>query len=354
MAPLAKLAEELPQEASFWLPPKHSSLADGHDGLFYFILWLSVFFFVLVVGLMVFFIIRYRRREGHEAQPSPEHNTALEVTWSLLPAALLVVVFVWGFDSYMYGREAPANAEPIRVIGRKWSWEFRYPNGVTSSELHVPVGRPVKLTMTSVDVIHSMYLPTLRLKRDTVPGRYSELWFDTNTPGVFPLRCAEYCGQQHSDMVTKFVVHPAKPGEVKVASGVQVKDGQELKQLEAGSLVELDTYEAWLESERSPVGTMPLADAGKILAERGGCMGCHSLDGSRSAGPSFKGVWQREVELHDGTKLVADENYIRESILKPNAKVVKSFGPPSIMSVFAGRFSEEELGAIIEWLKTIK
>ena len=138
MAPLARLADEFARDGSFWLPPKHSSLSDSHDGLFYFILWLSVFFFVLIVGLMVFFLVRYRRREGHTAQPSPAHNTALEVSWSLLPAALLVVVFVWGFDSYMYGREAPANSEEIRVVGKKWAWEFIYPNGVRSSELHVP------------------------------------------------------------------------------------------------------------------------------------------------------------------------------------------------------------------------
>jgi cytochrome c oxidase subunit 2 len=333
--PLANAADELPAKESFWLPPAHSSLAPSHDGLFYFILWLSVFFFVLIVGLMVFFIVRYRRREGHEEpEPSPSHNTPLEVTWSLVPAALLVVVFVWGFESYLYGREAPADAYEIRVIGKKWAWEFIYPNGVKSPSLHVPVDRPVKLTMTSTDVIHSMYLPTLRLKRDVVPGRYSETWFDTNTVGVFPLRCAEYCGQAHSDMVTMFVVHPKTQTTVTVDDGVQFLS-TETNKLEdiSGDEMVLKPFEEWLEGQRSPVGTMPDWDAGQILVQRNACLTCHSLDGSRMIGPSFKGIWGREEEMQDGQKITVDANYIRESILQPMAKVVKCPGrSPSITS----------------------
>ena len=204
------------QDKTFWLPEQAATTAAGVDTAFYFILYTALFFFVLIITLMFVFIIRYRRRTPGEIAPGKvSHSTALEITWSVIPIALVGVMFWLGFRAYMDMRAIPANAMEIKVEARKWTWDFQYlaPDGtqITHDELHVPIDTPVRLVMRSKDVIHSLFIPAFRVKRDVVPGRYADLWFKATRAGTYPLLCAEYCGTSHSDMTSVCVVH--EPGE---------------------------------------------------------------------------------------------------------------------------------------------
>jgi cytochrome c oxidase subunit 2 len=216
---------------------------------------------------------------------------------------------------------APANAYEILVDGQKWNWTFTYPNGYADSMLHVPVDRPVQLVMSSADVIHSLYVPAFRIKMDVVPGRYSKAWFEATAPGEYELFCAEYCGTDHSSMITKVVVHPV--GE----------------------------FETWLEQASNFLETMSPVDAGRKLYQIRGCQQCHSVDGSAKTGPTLLGVFGKTETLTDGTSVVADENYIRQSILDPASQVVAGYEP--VMPTYQGRIKDEEITVIIEYLKSL-
>jgi cytochrome c oxidase subunit 2 len=305
----------------FWLPERASSGAGQVDSLFYFIFWIAVFFFVLIVGLMVLFLIRYRRRPGHDAQPSPHHNLALELTWSIIPLVLVVAIFVIGFKGFLDMATPPENSYEILVTGQKWKWLFTYPNGFVSDELHVPVDEPVRLVLTSEDVIHSLYIPAFRLKRDAVPGRYTKTWFRATTPGQYPLLCAEYCGTGHSDMLSWTVVH--EPGG----------------------------FETWLEKASNFLDTLSPAQAGERLYQVRGCKQCHSVDGTGGIGPTFLHLWGERQPMQDGSMVTVDENYIRESILEPMARIVAGFEP--VMPTYRGKLSDREITAIIAYLKTL-
>ncbi len=307
--------------ASFWLPPKASTI-DGVDHLFYFILYVSAFFFVLIVGLMVYFVIAYRRRPGVAPQESPSHSTALELFWTAIPLLIVVYIFYEGFTSYLDMRNAPRNALEIRVVAKKWNWEFFYRNGASDAELHVPVGEPVRLVMESKDVIHSLFIPPFRIKSDLVPGRYTSTWFQATEPGTFGLYCTEYCGTKHSQMLSKVVVH------------------------------ERGEFEQWLEEAANFMDRMTPVEAGELLYDKKGCKQCHSIDGTRLAGPTFKGLWQSERRFTNADPVTAEENYIRESILNPRAKIVEGYQP--VMPTYQGSLKDEEIGAIIEYLKTLK
>jgi cytochrome c oxidase subunit 2 len=309
------------QRGSFWMPPQASTTAAEVDFVFYFIYWISVFFFILIVGLMTSFIILYRKRKGHEAQDTPHHNTALELTWTFIPLVLVVLIFMFGFNTYMNMTTIPDNTMDIRIIGQKWQWYFQYPNGHLDEQLHIPIDTPVKLTITSEDVTHSVFIPAFRLKMDAVPGRYTYAWVKATETGEYPLYCAEYCGTSHSDMVTEVVVH--EPGG----------------------------YETWLEKASNLFNTMSPVEVGEYLVKRR-CSQCHTIDGSANDGPSFLGIWQNERKFKDGTSAIADDNYIRESILEPAAKVVEGYD--NIMPTFAGKLKNEEIDAIIDYMKTLK
>ncbi len=304
-----------------WLPVDASTGAPAVDALFHFILWVSVAFFALIVGLMVYFVVRFRRRGLDAAEPSPAHNTALELTWSGIPLLLVIVIFGWGFKVYLDLNTPPANAYEVQVTGQKWKWLFTYPNGHVDENLHVPVDRPVKLVMTSEDVIHSFFVPAFRVKRDVVPGRYSSLWFQATKTGTFPVLCAEYCGRGHSDMLAEVVVHP--PGG----------------------------FERWLEDAANLASRMSPAEAGERLFRTRGCAQCHAVDGSARVGPSLAGLVGRRAVLRDGTTVVADENYVRESILEPQAKVAAGFEP--VMPTYKGRLKDDEITALIAYLKAL-
>ncbi|MBI1386964.1 MAG: cytochrome c oxidase subunit II [bacterium] len=309
------------QQSTFWMPPQASSASSHVDVVFYFIYWLSVFFFVLIVGLMTAFVFMYRRREGHEAQKTPTHSTILEVTWTGIPLLLVFVIFYMGFKTFIDMKVPPANSYRINVIGQKWTWGFQYPNGYIDGDLHAPIDTPVELVITSDDVTHSLFVPAFRLKMDAVPGRYNKVWFKAVHAGEYPLFCAEYCGTNHSNMTAQAIVH------------------------------EKGDFEAWLEKASNFVETMPLPEAGQKLYKIRGCAQCHSTDGSAGDGPTFKGIWGHKVVFRDGSEGVVDENYVRESLMDPTAKVVKGFD--AIMPTFKGKLRDKEITAIIEFIKTL-
>jgi cytochrome c oxidase subunit 2 len=306
-------------DSTFWMPSQLSEHASRVDWIFYYVYYISLFFFLLIVGLMVLFVMRYRRRSaGQEALAAPSHNTSLEVLWTVVPVILVATMFFFGFQGYMDLTQAPLNAYNIDVNGQKWKWQFTYPTGYVDEDLHVPVDRPIQLTMTSSDVIHSLFIPDLRIKRDVVPGRYTKIWFTTKVPGDYPLLCAQYCGTGHSVMGARLIVHPR--GE----------------------------FEQWLTNASNFLATLPPAEAGQRLYQLRGCKQCHSLDGAAGIGPTFKNLFGHEATLRSGGTVAADENYIRESILEPQAKIVAGFDPvmPRV------RLSDAEIDALIVFLRT--
>lgn len=312
-----------PGDPTFWLPPQASTTAASSDWVFAFIYWVSVFFFILIVALMVAFVIRYRRRyPGQPARGGLTHHTGLELTWTIIPLILVVVMFYFGFRGYMDMAYPPGDSLDIYVNAKKWSWSFTYPNGHVDNELHVPVDTPVRLILSSQDVIHSFFVPAFRLKRDAVPGRYNKTWFNCTEPGEYIALCAEYCGTDHSNMWSRLVVH--EPGK----------------------------YEEWLDDASDPFRTRTVVEVGELMYTKHACNTCHTIDGSRHTGPSFKGLFGREEAMADGERVVADEDYIRESILYPQEKVVSGYDP--VMPTYKGQIKDREIMALIEYIKTLE
>lgn len=309
-------------EGSFWFPPQVSTMAAETDWLFHFIMWICVFFMVLVTGLMVAFVWSYRRRPGVVAEKTATHHTALELTWTILPSVILVVIFYFGVNGFIEQYTPPRNAREVQVTGQKWKWLFQYPNGLIDAELHVPVNEPTTLVLRSEDVLHSLYIPAFRTKMDAVPGRYRKMWFNPTEVGTYQIFCAEYCGMNHSGMLSSVVVHTAAD------------------------------YEKWLRTQEETLMNKDPKELGADLYKNRGCMQCHSLDGTRGIGPSFKGIYGHQQPLADGTSVLVDENYIRESILEPQAKVVLSFAP--VMPTFKGKLKDKEIAGLIEFIKSLK
>jgi len=311
-----------------WFPPQNSTIAKDVDWLFFYIYWLCVIFFFIIIGMAGYFVMKYRHRGPNtpKADHTFTHSNALELIWSVIPCAFLVPMFYWGFTGYMDLRTPPAGAYEIRVTAMKWQWLFTYPNGVVLGKLVVPQGQAVKLTMTSEDVLHSLFIPVFRVKQDVVPGRYTNLWFNATQPGEFHLFCTEYCGTKHSDMIT--TVHVVKPEEF-----LQV-----------------------LEDADKPATGQSVADWGKGQFAKFGCGQCHSIDGKAGIGPTLKiGAdtgFGSTRKLADGKDQVMDENYVKESILMPLAKVRAGFAPE--MPPYQGRAKDKHIDAIIEYMKTLK
>ena len=300
-------------------PDAAATNAGAYDSLYYFESIVTLVMVLLIFTCVAVFAFKYRRRPGNENTPLIHGSTKLEITWSIIPFLVMLVMFFWGAKIYFDNGKPPANAIDIFVVGKQWMWKVQYPGGQREiNELHVPVNRPVKLTLASEDVIHSFFLPAFRLKRDVVPGRYNTEWFIANKPGRYHIFCAEYCGTEHSGMI----------GWVTV-----------MKQ---------DEYENWLAGGGS-TGTM--AQQGEKLFSQFGCVSCHL---SESAGrcPNLHGVYGTKQQLADGSAVLADEAYIRESILNPNAKIVYGY-KPDIMPTFQGQVTEENLLQLIAYLKSI-
>jgi cytochrome c oxidase subunit II len=306
---------------TFWMPPQASTIAAEVDWLFYAITALSIFCFVGITIAVVWFTIRYRARDGRRAERSASHNDAMEITWTVIPSIIVVIVFVLGWQGYMKMAAVPQQAEEIRVTASTWNWEFNYPEvGYTDSRLHVPVNRPVRLIMRSEDVLHSLFVPAFRVKMDVLPHRYTRMWFEATEPGNYRLYCTEYCGDQHSHMVAEVVVHP--PGG----------------------------YERYLEEAKQRMMDLPPVELGELLYVQRGCRECHSIDGTSGQGPTLAGIWDQEQQYRDGTHLV-DDDHIRLALLDPQARVRTGYNP--VMPTFRGRLSEREIEAIIEFIKSL-
>jgi len=289
----------------------------GHvDALYIFLLIVTGMMTLLIFTCLVFFAARFRHRPGVRAEQI-EGSTPLEITWSTIPFLVFMVIFGWGSLVYFQERTPPKDATEVYVVAKQWMWKVEHAEGQREiNELHVPVGRDVKLIMTSQDVIHSFYIPAFRVKQDVLPGRYTVEWFRATKPGVYHLFCAEYCGTQHSGMVGDIVVQ--EPAQ----------------------------YEAWINGGSGG----PLSATGeKIFAELG-CSTCHRAD-AQGRGPNLQGVFGKPVQLEDGRTVAADENYVRECILDPGAKRVKGFQP--IMPTFQGLVSEEQVNALVAYIKSM-
>jgi cytochrome c oxidase subunit 2 len=308
-------------DASFWMPEQASNHAAATDRLFYGLLILSTGLFFLVAGVMIAFVWKYRAREGREPEKTPAHSTALELTWTVIPTIVVVAIFYYGFRGYLDMVTSPHNIYEIQVTGYKWGWAFTYPNGYVDENLHVPARRPVRLVLSSQDVIHSVFIPAFRVKKDCVPGRYNKMWFEATREGEYPLYCAEYCGTKHSDMRARvFVEDPS-------------------------------TFRAWLDKAADWVSTMPPVDAGKKLWSARGCSQCHSIDGAPGIGPTFKNLYGKSHPLRDGSTVTVEENYVRQSILEPGSQIVAGF--ENVMPSYQGRLKDAEVTVIIEFLKSL-
>lgn len=300
-------------------PQAASSIASDVDLLYFFILAVSSFFAVLVSALVVYFALRYRRTHADEVGHDIHGSIALELLWTVIPFILAMVMFFWGADLYFRIARPPADAMEIFVVGKQWMWKVQHPEGVREiNELHVPVGRPVRITLGSEDVLHDYYIPAFRVKMDAVPGKLTTMWFTATRTGSYHIFCAEYCGTQHSGMVGQVIV------------------------------MEPHDYEAWLAGGRS---TGTAVENGEKLFTTLACITCHKTDSS-GRGPILAGVFGSSVDLQDGRQVVADENYLRESIMNPQAKVVRDYQP--IMPTFQGTVSEENLLQLIAYIKTLK
>ena len=300
-------------------PQQASSQAGQVDAIYFFMVAVTAFFGLLIAGLIVLFSIKYRRRHPDEVGVAIHGSLALELMWTIIPFFIAMGMFAWGAKVFFDLYRVPAGAMEVFVVGKQWMWKVQHPGGQREiNELHVPINRPVKLIMGSEDVLHSYYIPAFRVKSDVIPGRYNTMWFNATKPGVYHLFCAEYCGTKHSGMI--------------------------------GSVIAMEpaAYQAWLDggnAEDSPVA------AGEKLFTDLACITCHRQD-SQGRGPVLANAFGRERELQGGAKVVADEAYLRESIVNPQAKIVNGFQP--IMPTFQGLVTEEQLLQLIAYIKTLK
>ena len=296
------------------LPETASASAHASDVLSLFVLAVCGFFFLMIFLLIVWFSLKYRRRSEDEVPQLIEGSTLIEIVWMVLPFGLLVVMFVWGSRLYLDMKHPPAHAMQIDVIGKQWMWKVQHPGGQREIDaLHVPTGTPVKLVMTSQDVIHDFSLPAFRINQDVLPGSFTSEWFIATRPGSYHLFCSEYCGTSHSQMV----------GTVTVMTP--------------------EDYQSWL------AGVVPderPADAGARLFVSYGCVQCHS-----KIAPTMAGLYNSKVSLSDGTSVIADEDYLRESILEPAAKIVAGYAPA--MPSYSGRLSDEQLMQLVAFIKEL-
>ncbi|MBN2366731.1 MAG: cytochrome c oxidase subunit II [Calditrichaeota bacterium] len=308
------------------------------DSVFIFIVAISLFFLVLITFLMIYFIIKYNKKRHAKAEDI-HGNTTLEIIWTVIPTIIVLFMFYFGWKGFEFIRNAPEDSMEVSVTARMWSWLFEYPNGVETDTLYVPVNTPIKLLLNSQDVIHSFYVPAFRIKEDAVPGLQNYLWFEVSKIGEYDVLCAEYCGLQHAYMLTKVKAMPQEKFE---------EWYEQMRQETQSTYASSDSTQMSIEA--SPKTSM----AGSRLVQTRGCMACHSTDGSKMIGPTFQGLFGREVVLIEDEKeitITADESYIRESIMQPNKKLVKGYNP--LMPSQEGQLSDEELNAIVEYLKKL-
>jgi len=300
-------------------PPTASSVAPEMNMLYLFIAAVSAFFTVLVAALVVYFTLRYRRRQANEVGADIHGSLVLELTWTIIPFILALVMFVWGADLFFRLATPPPDAMDVWVVGKQWMWKIEHPEGVREiNELHVPLGRPVRITLGSEDVVHDFAIPAFRVKMDAVPGRWTTLWFTATQLGTYHIFCAQYCGTKHSGMIGEVIV------------------------------MEPQAYEAWLAEGRSLTSAV---SSGEQLFRDLSCNTCHTAS-STGRGPALEGLYGSTVALADGRRVVADDAYLRESIMNSQAKVVEGYQP--IMPAFQGMVNEENLLQLVAYIKSLK
>lgn len=340
---------------NFLLPARASTLAAEFDWLTWFITWVCIIFGFGVLVTTFLIAMRFRHKPGvNDRGQGATHNTILEITWSVIPGIIVLLIAIWGFQGYMKFSVIPQEALEIQVEAYKWGWRFIYPNGHSEPTLHIPKDVPVRFILSSQDVIHSLYFPHFRIKKDAVPGRYNKMWvvatqtspfgegkdwtepssfnFEVDKPETyaegFDIYCTEYCGTSHSRMLSKVYVHPT-----------------------------YESYAQWLAKASDPyrIGpdgkTTPTTQIGEALAKKNGCFQCHSVDGTTKIGPTWKNLFGHSGRFVDGQSYTADEDYIRESILYPNKHIVAGFAPG--MPSYLGKLSDRDITAIINYMKSI-
>lgn len=318
----------IPTEWLFSVMPLGASAhADQIDYLYWFLIITCGILFLLVVIPLFLICVRYRRKHVNQrAESQKDHNFWLESMWTFLPFLYLAVLFIWGFWQYLDMYVAPHDAKELRVVGQKWQWAVDYPEeeisvAGTGAVIAVPVNTPIRLIMASQDVIHSFFIPNLRVKQDVVPGRYSTLWFTADRPGEYPVLCAEYCGDLHSQMLAKLVV--MAPGD----------------------------YADWVDKQKAADQDTPLPELGKKLYTKLGCVACHTTDGSGRIGPSFKGMYGKMENFTNGTSAKIDDNFIKQKILEPTRVTAVGYAPS--MPTFKGRVSERDISGLIAYIKSL-
>jgi len=298
-------------------PEQASTAASRVDGLFFFLVGVSAFISILIASLIIVFAVKFRRRASNTETKRITGSTKLELFWTGIPCILALVMFVWGAKIYVFISRPPDDASEIYVVAKQWMWKLQHPEGQREiNELHIPVNRPVKLILTSEDVIHDFFVPAFRVKVDVVPGRFVHAWFQATKPGRYHLFCSQYCGTNHSGMIGTVVV------------------------------MEPDEYRRWLTSRAE--GSLALE--GRKLFLKYQCVSCHSANANARA-PVLEGLYNQPVALEGGGSVIADETYLRESIVLPDAKIVAGWRP--IMPGFQGQVSEEELVKLIAFIKAL-
>ena len=303
-----------------FVPPSASTISGKVDALYFYLSGVTIFFTLLISGVLIFFVIKYRRRNLFEIPRPIAGSHKLETLWSVIPFIIAMSMFAWGAQVYFQMYRPPNNAVEIYVVGKQWMWKIQHSTGQREiNQLHVPAGRKIKLIMTSEDVIHDFFVPAFRVKADVLPGRYTTQWFEATKPGTYHLFCAEYCGMNHSGMIGSIIV------------------------------MQPTQFDEWLSGS---AGQQSPAVAGQQLYESLGCVSCHGAQGEGGRGPALTGLFGKQVFLTNGQTIVADEGYVRESIENPSAKLVNGFGP--IMPTFQGQVTPDQLIQIMAFIKSLR
>jgi cytochrome c oxidase subunit 2 len=303
-----------------FIPESASTVSSKVDALYFYLSGVTLFFTLLISGTIIFFVIKYRRRSPFEIPRPIAGSHKLETMWSVIPFIIAMSMFAWGAQIYFENSRPPKNANEIYVVGKQWMWKIQHSTGQREiNELHVPVGRKIKLIMTAEDTIHDFFIPAFRIKADVLPGKYTTQWFEATKAGTYHLFCAEYCGMNHSGMIGSVIV--MQPSE----------------------------FDNWLSGN---AGQQSPAVAGQQLYQSLGCITCHGASGEGGRGPALVGLFGRKVDLTNGQSLTADESYVRESIENPQAKIVAGFGP--IMPTFQGQVTPEQLIQLMSFIKSLQ
>lgn len=311
-----------------WMPEQASTVAPGIDLVFDIITWICIVFFVLICVIMAWFVWKYHNAKAPKSTSSVTHNTPLELTWTIIPLILVIGIFYVGLQGYLNLRVAPPGSYQVRVTAQKWSWLFEHSNGASEGNvLRVPVNKPVQLLMQSSDVLHACFIPAFRVKQDIVPGRITTLWFEATKVGEFDLYCAEYCGKDHSLMRATVIV------------------------------MEEDEFYSSLQAVADEHKTKPDSELAQYAMDRlfSRCVSCHSLDGRSGTGPSWREtneLWGKERVMADGSRVIVDENYIRDSILNPGQHIVANF--TNAMPTFKGQLDDRQVWALILAMRNLQ